>query len=472
MPRCEVHPVERVVPLHLRPTTSELPLPLPAGVMRAVVVSQVLFTAGNVLTTGGFLYYYADAFGPSAFQFSFLLILPELAESVGFLARPLSRWIGSRKRTWMACLLGARLFALGVPLMAAPVLASGDAWPFEILVMWVAGWYLLQGIAYACFISWLSDLMPQTSWGRLFARRKMAMLGIMLVVPVAAGLLRREWANQLPEQQQLLTYVSIFLLGNILVMASVLPMRRLPESAAGHGSDGDTDANTDTPEQLARRTAKVVWEAVTHRSFRWILLHGWWLSFAQGLTQAAFFRYQTRVLGLSIETYYVLSGLMLALQLPLTAWAGRLSDRGWDKPVLFGSVTAVSGAMVFWLAATPERWWLLSGAYAVWGLFGFVNICGRNLMLKLAPRGDNMAHVSLFRQVGGLCAAVAGLLGGLWLDRLTNAGATLAIAGYALGPFQIVFSASFVGRLTAGLWVLPIRVSDDRPPSHEDEKAD
>ncbi len=441
--------------------------------MRAVVVSQVLFTVGNVLTTGGFLYYYADAFGPSAFQFSFLLILPELAESVGFLARPLSRRVGSRKRTWMACLLGARLFALGVPLMAAPVLTSGHAWPFEVLAVWVAGWYVLQGIAYACFISWLSDLMPQTSWGKLFARRKMAMLGIMLVIPLVTGMLRREWANQLPEQQQLLTYVAIFLLGNILVMMSVLPMRRLPERAMGGtsdggGSDGDSargstrNADADAPEQSTNGTAKVLWEAVTHRSFRWILLHGWWLSFAQGLTQAAFFRYQTRVLGLSIETYYVLNGLMLALQLPLTAWAGRLSDRGRDKPVLFGSVTAVSGAMVFWLAATPERWRLLSGAYAVWGLFGLVNICGRNLMLKLAPRGDNMAHVSLFRQVGGLCAAVAGLLGGLWLDRLTSAQTTLTIAGYAFGPFQIVFLASFVGRLTAGLWVLPIRLSDDR----------
>ncbi len=442
--------------------------------MRAVAVSQMLFTTGHVLTTGGFLYYYADAFGPSAFQFSFLLILPELAESAGFLSRPLSRLFGSRKRTWMACLLGARLFALGVPLMAAPVLISDNAWPFETLAMWVAGWYVLQGIAYACFISWLSDLVPQTSWGKLFARRKMAMLGIMLVVPVATGLLRREWANQLPEQQQLLTYVSIFLLGNVLVMASVLPMRRLPERAAGHGSDANTDGNTDTgsdvttdastgaPERSARRTAKIVWEAVTHRSFRWILLHGWWLSFAQGLTQAAFFRYQTRVLSLSVETYYVLNGLMLALQLPLTAWAGRLSDRGWDKPVLFGSVTAVSGALVFWLAATPERWWLLFGAYAVWGLFGFVNICGRNLMLKLAPRSDNMAHIFLFRQVGGVWAAVAGMLGGLWLDRLTNAGTTLAIGEYALGAFQIVFLASFVGRLTAGLWVLPIRLPDDR----------
>ncbi|MGE0374200.1 MAG: MFS transporter [Planctomycetaceae bacterium] len=420
-------------------------------VTRAVTASQLLFSAGNVLTTGGFLYYYADAFGPSAFQFSFLLILPELAESVGFLARPLSKRVGSRKRTWLASLLTARLFALGVPLMAAPVLTSGEAWPFEMLAAWVAGWYVLQGIAYACFISWLSDLMPQTNWGRLFARREIAMLGIKLVIPVAVGILRREWADSLPDEQKLVTYVSIFVAGNLIVAASVFPMWRLPDQVA------ERDAGP--KERRTISTLTVLADVLRDRSFRWILLHSWWLSLAQGLTQSAFFKYQTSVLRLPVETFYVLNGLMLALQLPLTAWAGRLSDRERDKPVLFWSVTAVSGAMVFWLAATPGRWWLLTGAYVVWGLFGFVNVCGLNLMLKLAPHGDNTAQISLFRQMGGLCAALAGLAGGWWLDRLTSAAMSLAIGEFVLGPYQIVFLASFLGRATAGLWVLPIRMT-------------
>lgn len=100
------------------------PLPMPT-VTRAVVISQLLFSSGNVLTTGGFLYYYANAFNPTALQFSLLLILPELAETSGLLARPIAKWVGGRKRTWLTCLLCGRLFALGVPLMAAPVIYSG-----------------------------------------------------------------------------------------------------------------------------------------------------------------------------------------------------------------------------------------------------------------------------------------------------------------------------------------------------------
>lgn len=428
----------------------------PRRVIQAVILSQMLFSAGNVLTTGGFLYYYADAFGPSAVQLSFLLILPELAESLGFLARPLSRSVGSLKRTWLISLLSARLFACGVPLMAAPVLASGAVWRFELLVGWVAGWYVLQGIAYVCFIAWLSDLMPETSWGRLFARREMAMLGIRLIVPVAVGVLRRRWADALPDDRQLITYVGIFVVGNSVVAASILPMLRLPDLRG--------DARLVQRANVAPvATWRVLGEALTHPGFRWILLHSWWLSFAQGLTQSAFFRYQTSVLKLSVETYYVLNGVMLALQLPLTAWAGRLCDRGREKSLLLWSVTAVSGAMVFWLAATPQRWWLLCGAYVIWGLFGFVNVSGQNLMLKLAPRGDNTAHVSLFRQVGGLCAALAGLVGGWALDRLTTQGASLEVGGLLLGPYQLIFLASFLGRVTAGVWVVPIRSPVHQP---------
>ena len=65
------------------------------GIARCVVASQLLFSAGNVLTTGGFLYYYANAaFTTTAFQFAILLVLPELAETAGLFARPLILRIG------------------------------------------------------------------------------------------------------------------------------------------------------------------------------------------------------------------------------------------------------------------------------------------------------------------------------------------------------------------------------------------
>ena len=157
-----------------------------------------------------------------------------------------------------------------------------------------------------------------------------------------------------------------------------------------------------------------------------------------------------------MTTYYALSSLMLVLQIPLTIWAGRLSDRYGDRRPLIASTLAVSLALLFWLAATPATWWLLFPAYAIWGLFGVVNLCGQNLALRLAPPSDNTLHLAMFRQVGGLLAGLAGLGGGWWLDELLRAAADPARAETALLPYQTLFLVSLIGRATAALWLLPI----------------
>src|SRR5690606_3073129 len=142
-----------------------------------------------------------------------------------------------------------------------------------------------------------------------------------------------EWANHFPPEQKLISYAVIFVLGNLLAVLAIVPMLRL--------QDPKTVENSNQERSSRLPTWLVIRSALSHSSFRWILLHGWWLSFAQGLTQTAFVKYSIGVLHISVEWYYVMSGTMYLLQLPLTMLAGRLSDRGWDKPVLFGSVTAV-----------------------------------------------------------------------------------------------------------------------------------
>jgi MFS family permease len=204
----------------------------------------------------------------------------------------------------------------------------------------------------------------------------------------------------------------------------------------------------------------LVRRAFGDRSFRLVLAQSWWLSCAQGLSQAALFKFQVDVLHIPLPMYYVLSSVMLGLQLPLAALGGWLSDRYGDRRPLMYSLAAVSTALLFAIAASPERWWLMFGAYAVWGLFGVVNVCGQNLALRLAPASDNTVHFALFRQIGGLLAGAAGLCGGLWLDALLSESSDVNIAGRMLVPFQIVFAVSLLGRATAPLWLLGVREPD------------
>lgn len=425
------------------PAKSSPPLPSLATVTRRVVAGQMLFTTGHVLSTGGFLYYFANEFRPSAALFALLQVVPEIAEAAGLLVRPLLALFGGRKRTWIILLLAGRTAALGVPAMAFPELRPPGVDPFLVIVACVACWYVCQGLSYVAYLSWLSDLAPERRWGRFFATRQLASLAVMLVVPTAASVLRGRWINTLPEDARLHSFVLIFVLGGMLAASSIIPLLSLPNVAA--------------PTFVRRLPSlRVLRAAVGNRSFRLLLAQSWWLSFAQGLSQAALFKFQVEVLKIPLETYYVLSGLMLLLQLPVTMLAGRLSDRYGDRQPLMAALFAVAPALLFWIAATPERWWLLFGAYALWGLFGMVNVCGQNLALRLAPASDNTLHLGLFRQIGGLLAGLAGFCGGLWLDALLSEPAGVTIAGLMLGPYQVVFLVSFLGRITAPLWLIGV----------------
>jgi len=409
-----------------------------------VVLGQMLFTAGHALSSGGFLYYFANEFRPSAALFALLQVMPEIAETAGLFVRPLIRQVRSRKRVWMACLVLGRVAALGIPAMAFPELQPRGVNPFWIIIGCVGMWYACQGLSYIAYISWLSDLAPEQRWGRFFAARQIGMLAVTLVATNAVALARDRWLWGLPEDSRDWSFVAIFVTGNALALASILPLLSLPDVAA-------RTAASVLPTWTMLRTA------LADRSYRFFVAQGWWLACAQGLSQTALYKYQVDVLHLPISTYYAMTSLMLGLQLPLSFVAGRLSDHYGDRRPLLLTLLAISPALLFWIAATPETWWLLFAAYGLWGLFGIVNLCQQNLALRLAPASDNTLQFALFRQIGGLLAGLAGLGGGLWLDALLSESTTVSLGDSRLGPFQIVFAVSLLGRVTAPLWLLGVR---------------
>jgi len=229
-----------------------------------------------------------------------------------------------------------------------------------------------------------------------------------------------------------------------LLLASMFPMLRLPNMPV-------SSASISLPER------RLIADAFRNRSMRFLLFHNWHLALANGLTQAAFFSYLFGPLGIGLGMFYILLNVMNAVMIPVSYAAGRWCDFRGNKPVLFWGVLSASCALPFWLLATPEQWWWLFGAYIVWGSFGAVNIAGRNLALKLSPRSDNTAHLALFRLVGGLMAGVSGLLGGVWLDSLRHSEFLIELGSYRFERYQLLFLVSWIGRMTAALWIVPIR---------------
>ncbi|GAB4147739.1 MAG: hypothetical protein Tsb009_21100 [Planctomycetaceae bacterium] len=420
--------------------------PAEATVTRAVVWNQTLWTAGYSLTSGAFLVYFGKELGANSFMVALLLVVPETSSTLGLLARWWVRKLGNRKRVWFIFSLGARFVSLGIPLLVFPSLRPEWIDPLVLLAVLLAVSQAFQSVAYLSYISWIADLTPEAHWGRFFSIRNIAKVLVLLVVPVVGGYLRDWWRRDVSAEVAMYAYVVAFGIGITLLLCSMIPLIRLPEVITQEAAP-------------VLKKGHLFERAFRDRSMRFLLIHSWWLSLANGLTQAAFFGYLFGPLGIGLGTLYLLFGVMRLVKLPVSWWTGKLSDERGNKWPLFAGVAVASLGMVFWLLAEPERWWWVFGAYVLWGFFAMANIAGRNLVLKLSPRGDNTVDLGLFRLVGGFLAGISGLLGGLWLDHLRKTGTSWELAGISLGPFQILFLVSLVGRMTSLIWLFPVQES-------------
>jgi len=411
------------------------------------MANQMLFQAGNSLTTGSFFNYFASGFHPSAFWLSVLMIIPETMQAISVLAYRFFFQGKQRKRTWLAGVIAARGFALLIPLsLLFPTDAGQQLTPILWIAVWTTAWYLAQGIAYVNYLSWLSDLAPRSRWGHLFSWRQMAGLMISIFVPLGTLMLRRRVLSQLPDEAERWSYAIIFTTGGLLALLSIFPLLKLPDVPLPRQRQ---------PIQRLTIHWREMWE---NKSFRYLLASRWTAAFFQGLTQSVLFKYAYDILKIPIETYLILVSFMLVLQLPISWIAGRLCDSQQDCTGLFIGFLIASLAMPCWLMAKAETWWWLIVAYACWGSFALVNICGTSFCLKLAPRGSNLGHLAFYEQVSGLIAGLSGLLGGAVLSALLANTDSSALTGTGLvASFHLLMIISWMGRIIAPLWLLAIR---------------
>lgn len=417
-------------------------------VARRVFWSQVLWTAGYSLTTGPFLTYFGQDLGAKGRVVALLLIVPEIAGTLGLFTRSVIRRFQGRKQVWIVFSLSARVLSLGIPLAGVPALRPAGLDPLWLMVVSLAISQAAQAVAYVAYVAWLADAVPARRWGRFFATRNIAELIVLLFVPVAAGYSRDWWKSHVDPGMLNWAYVVAYVLGQLLLLASMAPLLAIAEKGA-------------SPSELRVGNLRRLRDTFANRSMCFLLIHNWWLAAANGLTQAAFFGYLYGPLKIGLGATYVLLDVMHAVGIPVSLAAGVIADRRGNKRLMIAGVLVAGSSLIFWLCATPKEWWWLLAAYACWGAFPAVNIAGRNLVLKLAPPSDNATPMALFRQVGGLSAGLSGLAGGYWLERLNAEHFAVPLAGWNVGGYQLLFLISLVGRLTAALWLLPIREPHD-----------
>lgn len=418
-----------------------------------VLWNSLFWTAGNSLTSGGFLAYFAVELGARGSTLAVLLILPELLGVCGLSAR---RWIlvWGPKRVFIGSSLLAFIPLALVPLLAFPALRPADsdlAW----LIAALALHSLLRGVTFVALICWLTRVVPAAQWGRFLAWRQSVQLAVLLVIPVGAGFARDWWKLHWPADRVLWAYAISFVVGVGFLALSVLVVWHVPEAEV----DGQTNPVPATKQNLP--AASGYWRLWRDPNCRGLILFSWTHALASGLTQAAFFQYRIGPLGIGLGTFYLLEGGMRLAQIPVSGWSGRGGDVRRHKPFLICGAVVTALSLIFWMLATRDHWWWLWGAYLLWGGWGAVNVSGPAVLLRVTPRRDHALALAMFQNVAGFLAGLSGLAGGLLLDLLLDW--QRHQPGTDWSVWQILFGASLCGRLAAVLWL--IRVHEER--AHE-----
>ena len=135
--------------------------------------------------------------------------------------------------------------------------------------------------------------------------------------------------------------------------------------------------------------------------------------------------------------------------------------------VLAVGVTALSSSLLFWIFSTAEQWWWIWGAYLLWGAWGAINVAGPTLSLQYAPRSDNTLHLAIADRGAGMCAGIAGILGGILLAEWSSASSSAENSEQL--PFIAIFTLGMCGRLLSLAWLYLIPPKKSTP--HDAENA-
>lgn len=425
---------------------------------KRIILNQMLFTCGHSLTSGAFLSFFGLELGGAGFAIGLLMAVPDLAGWGGYLGSAVLSNRYSKKVIYICSTFISRMLWLLIPsLLLCPQElrsqhVSADipvSWIFLLLVGIVTLSWAIQYLAFVSYVSWITGLINRAQWDRLLGRWELSRVAILIVLPPLVISLRSLMSKHASAAELHVYYQLIFTVGCLFQLLSILPVIQLPRDQVA----------TSTPLSSASHPISQ-WNRLTviftNRSLLCLILGSWWLAFFQGLTQSVFFLYLIKVLKTS-QLFQVscMSGMYLMQSLlcfTTVYWCQKYGSR----QVYFFSLIGVSMALLCWLQASAEQWGWIVLAYLIWGIFAAVNISGQSMLLKHAPADDNRYAFALFRPAAGAFAALSGLFGGWYLDQLLKTNPTISLFSSTLNSYQWIILVSWVGRITASLWILGV----------------
>ncbi len=370
-------------------------------------VNGGLWAMGNALTTGSLVSYLARDLGATGLGLSLVLAAPNLAGFVRLAAPPLIYRVGTARRAALALFGVSYLLIVGLPLVATAstverTLAVG------LMVGLLFAHQLFEYLGTVALWTWWGDLVPRRVRGRYFARRQRIQLAVAVPTLLASGYFADQWrtASAGDPQRLLFAYAVPTGIGACILLASVWPLMMMP-------------ATRRYPRPEGSLSVRAIAAPFVDRRYWGLLVFRGWFSLANGVSQVVQnVIVPKEVLELGLAPLAAMRVTMQFGQLAAARTVGRMSDLLGNRPVLVLGQLCVSLALVFFLVARPETWWLLFGAWVLFAAYIAHNICLPNLALRLSPELERPGYVAAAEAIGSVLHAASTIAGGMAYDYL------------------------------------------------------
>jgi MFS family permease len=375
--------------------------------MRLANANAALWAIGNGLISTLLVIYLASDLGASGLSISLILAAPRFAGLLRLGVPALIARLRSRKFVCISAYVTSSVVLCCVPAVAAlHDRINGRV----VIALFVASWclyHLAEYVGTVALWSWIGDLTPANIRGSQLGRREFWLTAGRLGGLVASAGLAVVWKWAMPSAPRWEPLALSAAIGAVMMVVAAVPLIRMP------GMSHSPSAAPRAPWRSIRR-------AIVDPGYSRLLIFIFWFSIANGFTATAQEKFSISVLNVTYPIRQFLQGMMRTGQLAIAPWAGQWVDKFGSRPIMIVSQLIVSSGLVFFLIATPERPWLIGGAFLVWSAYAGLNVGLDNIKLKLAPVDNNSPFVAIYHATGDLANGVATVIGGCIYDYIVT----------------------------------------------------
>ncbi len=370
--------------------------------LRLSITEGCIATVMGSLAGGAFLTGFALYLGASDFQIGLLSSLPPLVSMIQLATHWLLRKTGERKKLTVWTMGLSRSLWLVIALLPVFFFTHRLELQFRIVLWIIVLSTALNSIGLISWWSWMSDLVPRDILGQYFSKRNLwtGIVGMLVFYAGTAGL--DFYKRHVPVKDYGYGFTGLFLIAVVFGLYSIRLLSRIPE------------LGKITHSQKIPAFHELV-QPLKDKNFRLFMFERSAWFFSVCIAAPYFNVYLLKHLKVSWSYIGLLNIIATVASLYCLKLWGRIVDQFGCKPLMNVSCMAKTLFPLVWIIVTPSNyWWILIFTHLLCSFDSAINLTSSNLLLKLSPRGNNVAYLAIDTACINLACAVSPLLGG-WL---------------------------------------------------------